>query len=711
MARKWTVMVYLGADNSLSVDFLWNLKEMQEVGVGPEDDKLVTVVAQYDPAQGIPTQRYIINNESHKVGNSPDSRDGFLILDDEQIPKLSDEKELKTLITNEHKAIIQDCQAKINTYMKTPKGQETLREDTELNTILGMKVDKEQEKLVKEYIKTPNGQKKLSEDPELRKLVFALRGGIEREERFKEYMKTLEGQKDPLNKNTGDPMRLLQFIFWGINSFQAERYMVVLAGHGSGAVEDFLLKDDNSRDSLTLHELRDVFQLVQKELNKLQLHLSTKRQWLRERLEREQLEESERLGLEKKLQHLNEGEDRIDILGMDSCLMSMAEVYYQLVGSVEYLVGAEGFESSGGWPYQRILRSLAQNSDELTEKIAKKIVDDYVLYYFDYALAGLSVDLSACRIEEGKLLPEKIRDLASALKVRLENRASHDIVISARQRTQSYKFDQYVDLCDFCDQLKSDTRSDQDLKTCCDNVRGAVEAIVKNSSYVGPDYQKSNGLSVYFPWNSVPERFSNGYEQLEFTRLTEDKWHQFLTGFTEAIRAQVGTSDEITVDESNIRYAGKTLYSARTLYAARTPGPGGSLYMAYSKAPSIVWKPKGSVEDHFQELWREEITNRILTALGRKIYWQPESSEVRPKFEEVILKIFAKLNQPISQGAEEAIKTHIGELQSLTGININANTLTESLLAARKDLTEYLGVDEVKPEALPGQGRAKGAGT
>ena len=34
MATKWTVMVYLGADNNLSVDFLWNLKEMQELATG-----------------------------------------------------------------------------------------------------------------------------------------------------------------------------------------------------------------------------------------------------------------------------------------------------------------------------------------------------------------------------------------------------------------------------------------------------------------------------------------------------------------------------------------------------------------------------------------------------------------------------------------------------------------------------------------------------
>src|SRR4030095_556172 len=110
MDKKWTVMVYLGADNNLSVDFLWNLKEMQEVdGVGPEDEKPVTVVAQYDPGQGIPTQRYVINRESlearefffpttnkkgQKTVRPSSSRDGWLILDDDGIPTVSKAKQL-----------------------------------------------------------------------------------------------------------------------------------------------------------------------------------------------------------------------------------------------------------------------------------------------------------------------------------------------------------------------------------------------------------------------------------------------------------------------------------------------------------------------------------------------------------------------------------------------------------------------------------------
>ena len=134
-------------------------------------------------------------------------------------------------------------------------------------------------------------------DDDLRKLVFGFELSKAKEERFREYQTTLEGAKDPKNKNTGDPMTLLEFILWGITTYTADNYMVVLTGHGSGAVDDFLLKDENARDSLTLHELRDVFELV-KELR---------------------------------------GE-KLAILGMDSCLMSMAEVYYQLVGSAEHLV-------------------------------------------------------------------------------------------------------------------------------------------------------------------------------------------------------------------------------------------------------------------------------------------------------------------------------------------------------------------------------------
>ena len=35
------------------------------------------------------------------------------------------------------------------------------------------------------------------------------------------------------------------------------RYMLVLSGHGGGTSEDFLLKDENAQDALSMRELRE----------------------------------------------------------------------------------------------------------------------------------------------------------------------------------------------------------------------------------------------------------------------------------------------------------------------------------------------------------------------------------------------------------------------------------------------------------------------
>ena len=578
--RQWTVMVYLGADNNLSVDFLWDLKEMQEVKeVGPDEDKAVAVVAQYDPGQGLPTQRYVINKESAKPEGP--GKDGWLILDRETFANV----ELEELLRGFREE---------NAGWRRYQGE---RLSNYLNRFLRAGFGPNQD--------DPNQDERLG--------------------KYLERLGASSNQKEPRNKNTGDPLTLLEFICWGIDKYPAPHYMVVLAGHGSGAVGDFLLKDNTSKDSLTLHELKDVFQLVQRKL---------------------------KLDGRKK-------SPIIDVLGMDSCLMSMVEVYYQLRGSVSYLVGAEGFEPTSGWPYQRILRSLVKERLGPTD-FAKQIVDDYVLYYFDYALAGLSVNLAACDIEEKKTkqLADAVQNLGRILKSKLEHRLSRSVVVEARQKAQSYKFDQYVDLWDFCHQLESDKRSDQALKDCCSSVRdaiekeGAIESIVLNSSYVGPDYQNSHGLSVYFPWNSVPKDFSDGYEKLVFAETTD--WGQFVKKFTEEIRAlQLVPSNDIAIDESNTRYAGKTLHSARTLYSGENvlysgenvlysgenvlySGENvlGPLYLAYSKAPSLVWKPpKGRIEEHVKDL---VILNQIQAALtldvhDRRVLLKPKKIERRQR--------------------------------------------------------------------------------
>jgi hypothetical protein len=49
----------------------------------------------------------------------------------------------------------------------------------------------------------------------------------------------------------------------------------------------------------------------------------------------------------------------IDILGFDACLMSMAEVAYQVRGLADFTVGSEQTSPNEGWPYDRICKALA----------------------------------------------------------------------------------------------------------------------------------------------------------------------------------------------------------------------------------------------------------------------------------------------------------------------------------------------------------------
>jgi len=317
----------------------------------------------------------------------------------------------------------------------------------------------------------------------------------------------LDTEINPINM--GDPKTLTQIINDKLNEYKAEHYMIVLSGHGSGAEEDFFLTDDSARDSLTINELKEMLTGVKEYLSKTQPGR------------------------------------KIDILGLDSCLMSMAEVYYQLgnvqpdnAGAnnlVDFVVGAEGFEMNTGWPYQRVLATLADCPEMPPELFAKKIVKDYVLYYSDYALAGQSVDLSACdlRGDNCLALQDKVKALPKCLIDNLEKKNNgriKDAILLAHWEAQSYKFDRYTDLYDFCDVLKKRCPRDEGIAQACDGVVNAIKQIVKESCYSGPAVQYSFGLSVYFPW----ARVSRDYKNLEFAKDTG--WHKFLKTYVDKTR-------------------------------------------------------------------------------------------------------------------------------------------------------------------------------
>jgi hypothetical protein len=373
------------------------------------------------------------------------------------------------------------------------------------------------------------------------------------------FSKGAEPQRDI---NTGEPGPLANFIINSVVTYPANNYMVVLGGHGSGEEGDFL-SDVGSRDSLNIPELETALFTATE-------HLKVTKE------------------LEDKFRPKG---GRIDILGMDSCLMSMIEVGYQLRKTVRYLVGAEGFEPSTGWPYQRILESLISLIVDPTYKpkeapllFAKRIVKSYIDYYSDYALAGLSVDLSACDLDGCPELLKTVAKLSDSLSKafkteptdqpddRPRNHPITDAVLLAHWEAQSYKSDQFTDLYDFCHVLllRCKGQSMKEIKGACRDVIGAIEKMVKLSCSRGPIFQHSHGLSIYFPWADVSSKYTN----LKFSKDQKDNWYGFLSEYVKTTRRK--RRKECEFDKKSLDFLQNELFN---------PSP------TESVGPSVVFIP------------------------------------------------------------------------------------------------------------------------
>jgi len=331
-------------------------------------------------------------------------------------------------------------------------------------------------------------------------------------------------------ENAADSRVLKRFLTDTLTVRKNNPQLLILSGHGSGAIGDFL-SGKRAQEAISVRSLGGTLKEVIESL-KDQNH-----------------------------------EFKYDIIGMDSCLMSMAEVAYELRDSANILIGSEGFEPETGWPYKEIIPKIKPSVKPTN--LARIIVDEYIKYYAEYVVAGTSVDLSALNLGMADALKESLFDLSEALlkEFGAKDQSVIDAVLLAHWRAQSYKNEQYVDLWDFCDLLEKGCEVGA-IKHACQRVRGVIDGsgdkngkdsnnspFVITSKHFGVAFQHSHGVSVYFPWKESPAL--DEYQKLTFARDT--KWGKFLKTYVKVTqresRGQLGPK----VEEINITAAERPL--------------------------------------------------------------------------------------------------------------------------------------------------------
>ena len=352
----------------------------------------------------------------------------------------------------------------------------------------------------------------------------------------------------------GDPKALESFITWAAKNYPAKRYLTVLWNHGNGWDDEDVYAGERgfaltrrgkvmvkppgkaavrvpiaNANRAVAHPLRRAFFVTsaRRALVTASAGGARTRGILYDDNAKDFLDNVEMkkvlINVRKKLRR------RIDIVGMDACLMSMAEVAYQIRDGAQFLIGSEQTEPGEGWPYNTVLAALARKPSMSPAELSRTIVKRYLASYGPRD----GVTQAACDLSRNTALLAAIKSLGTALGEGVANDTTLASVMRARAQVQSYDTADNVDLPDLCRLLQGALGANSPIGRACTKTLAAVtgaRGIVIEAGSKGADVKHSGGLAIYFPTVSV----SPLYATLDFTK--QSGWGKFLARYIAATR-------------------------------------------------------------------------------------------------------------------------------------------------------------------------------
>ena len=289
--------------------------------------------------------------------------------------------------------------------------------------------------------------------------------------------------KDIEEMNSGDG-DILKMELMKALSVSSEYHGLVIWNHGNAWIYDSLYErivslDDTSNDALTTRELKEA--------------------------------------VEEALETSNVG--RLNILGMDACLMGSLEVLYELKDVADYIVASASSEPVEGWNY----RFLEMTSYLDSYNLCEKIVD----YYFEDLPDGEEITLAVFDtskvdqfIENFNILSLKILELFDedpGFKKRFESYQENLRIYSISPEGTERVL---VDLGELLNLLKNEN----ELSSYISQI--PLEGLIPYSK-VSEDLEGLSGVSIFFPERDLYTSFTEDYHTLSFAR--DSYWDDVLS--------------------------------------------------------------------------------------------------------------------------------------------------------------------------------------
>ena len=353
--------------------------------------------------------------------------------------------------------------------------------------------------------------------------------------------------KEPLEDfDSGDGDALVDTARWAFKQCPAERYGLVLWSHGTGwrpeEIEE-VAKQARGDKAVDVEEATERAAAP----GSLSLFRGTLREILKKKTPAERAicfddgtgHSLDTLELERVAGEIQATIDqRLDLLGMDACLMATVEVAYQLRQLVRYLVASEELVPGHSWPYDTILGELSADPQRPARDLATSVVRHYVDYYGAHPPGAGDVTKVALDLSRIDPLVQATDAFAAALEEDMDQQADSlwdaqwqaYLQESRQEKRYQNKFRLHMwDLGSVAARM-TDSENAAVQKAAQDVVkelRPGGSAVVAEGHY-GSWFDGIGGVSAYF---TVPQkqRLAPAYAGLAFAKDTH--WLEMLKAY------------------------------------------------------------------------------------------------------------------------------------------------------------------------------------